>query len=95
MKEAKALLVMTLIARRSSAWAHDIICSRPINDGEVSDDAMLRFANDIRDALDILTDPERGNFSEPEEPTNGSETPIRNPKRHHDAASQGRHRPRR
>jgi len=71
MKEAKALLVMTLIARRSSAWAHDIMCSRPINNGEVSDDAMQRFTNDIRDALDILTDPERGNFSadSPSKPT--------------------------
>lgn len=59
MKRSKALLVMTLIARRSAAWANDIVCA---GDTEVSDQAMDRFANDIRHALDILTDPERGQF---------------------------------
>ena len=53
---------MTLVARRSSAWAHDIVTSGPINNGEVSDDAMQRYARDIMEALTILTDPDRGNW---------------------------------
>lgn len=60
MKQEKALLVMTLIARRSATWAHDIVCSSPINNGEVSDDAMQRYSKDIMEALAILNDPERG-----------------------------------
>jgi hypothetical protein len=66
-KQAKALLVMTLVARRSAAWAHDVVTSGPINDGEVSDDAIQRYAKDIMDALTILTDPERGNWAAPPE----------------------------
>lgn len=62
MKQEKALLVMTLIARRSTAWAHDIVCSSSISNGEVSDEAMQRYASDIMNALAILTDPERGNW---------------------------------
>jgi len=59
MKQEKALLVMTLVARRSTAWAHDILCSSSINDGKVSDDAIQRYSRDIMEALTILTDPER------------------------------------
>lgn len=65
MKESKALLVMSLIARRSSSWMHDIITSRSINQGEVSEDAMRRFAKDITDALAIIDEPDRGNWCEP------------------------------
>lgn len=54
MKEDQALLAMTLIARRASAWAHDIVCSRSINDGQVSEDAVSRFKHDIHEALGIL-----------------------------------------
>lgn len=54
MKEDQALLAMTLIARRATSWAHDVICSRSINDGKVSDDAIVRFKRDIQSALEIL-----------------------------------------
>lgn len=60
MTQEKALLVMTLVARRSTAWAHDIICSHSINDGVISDDAIQRYTRDIMEALAILADPERG-----------------------------------
>lgn len=62
MRQEKVLLVMSLIARRSSAWMHDVVCSTPISHGEVSDDAVQRFTNDIKEALAILTDPERGQW---------------------------------
>lgn len=52
----KALLVMTLVARRSSAWAHDIVSGSPISDGTVSDDAVSRYAKDIMEALTVLTE---------------------------------------
>lgn len=58
MKEGKALLIMSLIARRSSSWMHDVVTSRSVNRGEVSDDAMRRFAKDITDALAIIDEPE-------------------------------------
>lgn len=59
MKRAKALLIMTLIARRSSAWAHDVVTScQP----EISDDAIQRYTRDITEALAILNNPERGNW---------------------------------
>jgi hypothetical protein len=58
MKEAKALHVMTLIARRSSAWAFDVISTTRINHGEVRDESMQRFAKEITDALDLLNDPD-------------------------------------
>lgn len=54
MKEAKALLVMSLVARRSSAWMHDIVCTSSISDGEVGDDAVQRYTKDIMDALAIF-----------------------------------------
>lgn len=54
MKDDQALLVMSLIARRASSWAHDIICCRSINEGQISDDAVARFKRDIQQALDIL-----------------------------------------
>lgn len=62
MKQSKALLVMTLVARRSAMWAHDVVTSTPINNGEVSDDAIERYTKEITEALAILTDPRRGNF---------------------------------
>lgn len=57
---------MTLVARRSSAWAHDIIAGAPADlvKGEVRDEAIQRYAKDIMDALAILTDPERGDSGE-------------------------------
>lgn len=61
MTRTKALLVMTLIARRSSAWAHDIVTGRP---GEISEESVRSFSRDIRDALDILNDPTRGSWIE-------------------------------
>lgn len=54
MDEETALLAMTLIARRASSWAHDVICSRSISDGKFSDDAVDRFRRDITEALAIL-----------------------------------------
>ena len=62
MKQEKALLVMTLVARRSSAWAHDVVTSMPINEGEVSDESIRRYTKEIMEALAILTDPDRGNW---------------------------------
>jgi hypothetical protein len=59
MNREKALLVMTLVARRSSAWAHDVITG---GGGEVSGDAIQRYEKDITDALAILADPDRGNW---------------------------------
>lgn len=59
MKQEKALLVMSLVARRSAAWAHDIVTTMPINQGEVSDESMGRFKKEITDALAILDDPDR------------------------------------
>lgn len=61
MTQEKALLVMTLVARRSSAWAHDLICSMPIT-SEFSDEAAQRYVRDIMDAIAILTDQDRGNW---------------------------------
>lgn len=61
MRREKALLVMTLVARRSSAWAHDIITGGP---SDVRDEAIQRYARDVMDALAILTDPERGDPGE-------------------------------
>jgi hypothetical protein len=58
LKEAKALLVMTLVARRATAWAHDVIASTSINKGQVRDDAMRRFAADITAALAIIDEPD-------------------------------------
>ena len=58
MKEARALHVMSLIARRSSSWAFDVISTTSINNGEVKEDAMQRFAKEITDVLDLINDPE-------------------------------------
>ena len=58
MKETKAMHVISLIARRSSAWAFDVISTASINNGEVRDEAMQRFAKEITDALDLLNDPD-------------------------------------
>lgn len=58
MKESKALHVMTLIARRSSVWAFDVVSTTSINRGEVKDDDMRRFAKEITDVLELLNDPE-------------------------------------
>lgn len=54
MNEDQALLAMTLIARRASSWAHDIICSKPISEGKISADAVERFKQEIREALAVL-----------------------------------------
>lgn len=54
-------MVMTLVARRSSAWAHDVITG---GRSDVRDEAIQRYAKDITDALAILTDPERGDHGE-------------------------------
>lgn len=58
MREAKALHIMSLIARRSSSWTFDVISTRSINDGEVKDEAMHRFAKEITDALELIDDSE-------------------------------------
>jgi hypothetical protein len=58
LKEAQALLVMSLVARRASSWAHDVIASTSINKGQVKDEAMRRFAKDITDALAIIDEQE-------------------------------------
>lgn len=68
MKRAKALLVMTLVARRSSSWAHDVITGGA---GDVSDDAIQRYTRDIMEALTILTDQDRGNWIDPIEQLGG------------------------
>lgn len=58
MKEAKALHIMTLISRRSSAWAFDVVSTTSINNGEVKDESMRRFAKEITDALELIDDPD-------------------------------------
>lgn len=58
MREARALHVMMLIARRSSAWAFDVISTTSINEGEVKDEAMQRFAKEITDVLDLINNPD-------------------------------------
>lgn len=58
MNENQALLAMTLVARRAAMWVHDVMCSRPIGDGQVSKDACDRFRAEILEALAILDRPE-------------------------------------
>ena len=60
MKEQQALLAMTLVARRAAMWAHDVLSSHSINEGEISDDAASRFKSDIMEALAILDRKEGG-----------------------------------
>lgn len=52
--EHQALLAISLVARRASIWAHDILCNRPISDGKISVDTAERFKKDILEALSIL-----------------------------------------
>ncbi len=58
MNEDQALTAMALVARRSAMWVHDVICSRSINDGQISADAVDRFKKDILEALAILDRPD-------------------------------------
>lgn len=50
----QAMLAMTLIARRASAWAHDKTASQSISNGYFKREAIVRFKRDILEALAIL-----------------------------------------